>query len=112
MHSVLLAMFLYQIHFNIVFALHLDHTGGLCCSLFQLKFSVPFPTCTALLMLLDLITQRYLVNGINNETFHIMQFCQASWYLLSHRYKTLSLALGPQHSQYNIIANNSKLIYL
>jgi len=39
-------MFLYQIHFNIVFALHLDHTGGLCHSLFQLKFCMPFRTCT------------------------------------------------------------------
>jgi hypothetical protein len=63
-------MFLYKIHFNIVFALHLDHTSGLCSSLFQLKFYMPFPTCTGLLMLLDLITQRYLVNGINNETLH------------------------------------------
>jgi len=82
-------MFLCQIHFNIVLALYVDHTSGLCHSLFQLKFCMPFHTCTALLMLLDLITQRYLVNGINNETSHlpIMQFCQASWYLLSHMFK-------------------------
>jgi len=63
-------MFLYQIHFNIVFTVHLDHTDGLCHGLFQLKFCMPFHTCTALLMLLDLITQRYLVNGLNNETSH------------------------------------------
>lgn len=69
-HESSLAMFLYQIHFNIVFALCLDHTGGLCCSLFQLKICMPFRTCTALLMLLDLIPQRYLVNGINYETLH------------------------------------------
>jgi hypothetical protein len=43
---------------------------------------------------------------------YIMQFFRASWYRLSHRFKHYPWHFVLKHSQYNSIANNSKLIYL